>query len=73
MRIWIVMTVLMFTMSRGNDTFNLSEDLFGKTDRQTNVINLNIPAIFAVSFISSLLANMLLGEISPGSNKIGIL
>ena len=76
MKIWIVLTVLTLAVSGGNDTFNLFEDLFEKTDRQTNVINFNIPAIFAVSVLTSLLANVLFGDTSDtssGSNKIGIL
>ncbi len=73
MKIWIVLTVLTLAVSGGNDTFNLFEDLIEKTDRQTNVINFNILAIFAVSIVTSLLANVLLGESSPGSNRIGIL
>ena len=73
MRIWIVLTVLMFAVSWGNDTFNLFEDLFEKTERQSNVINLNILVVFTVSIVTSVLANVLLGETSPGSNQIGIL
>ena len=64
-----MLTVLMFAVSWGNDTFNLFEE----TDRQTNVINFNILAIFSVSIVTSVLANVLLGETSPGSNNIGIL
>ena len=73
MKIWIVLTVLTLAVSGGNDTFDLFEDLFEKTDRQTNVINFNILVIFTVSIVTSVLANVLLGETSPGSNQIGIL
>ena len=72
MKIWIVLTVLTLAVNGGNDTFKLFEDLFEKTDRQTNVINFNILALFTVSIVTSLLANVLLGETSPGSNRIGM-
>ena len=32
------------------------------TDRQVDSLNDNIPAVFAVSFVASLLANVLLGK-----------
>ena len=72
MKIWIVLTVLTLVVNGGNDTFNLFEDLFEKTDRQLNVINFNILAVFTVSIVISVLANVLVGETPPGSNEIGI-
>ena len=73
MRIWIVLTVLMFTVGRGNDIFNLFEDLFEKTDRQFTGTGVNFPALFATSFVTSLISTVVVPceDTTPTLNKIG--
>ena len=59
-----MLTVLMFTVGRGNEIFNFVEDLFEKNDRQFN--DVNFPAIFVTTLVTSLLANVFpCGDITP--------
>ena len=65
-----MLTVLMFTVGRGNDIFNFVEDLFEKNDRQFN--DVNFPAIFVTTLVTSLLANAIpCGDTTP-TPEIGI-
>ena len=65
MRIWIVLTVLMFTVGRGNDIFNIVEDLFEKTDRTFNDISFNVPAVIATVLGTSVVAEVIFGQTCP--------
>ena len=61
----VLLAVFMLALSLGynfrvEDVFEPAED-FVDTDRQGDSLNDNIPAVFAVSFGASLLANVLLG------------
>ena len=60
----VLVAVFMLTLSLGysfrvEDVFEPAED-FVDTDRQGDSLNDNIPAVFAVTFGASLLANLLL-------------
>ena len=59
-----MLTVLMFTVGRGNDIFNnIVEDIFEKTDRTLNDVSFNFPAILTTILGTKVLSEVIFGDV----------
>ena len=60
-----MLAVLMFAVGRGSDIFKTFENLFEKTDRQFNNINVNFPATLTTILGTSVLAEVIFNPVCP--------
>ena len=58
-----MLTVLMFTVGRGNEIFNTVEDFFEKTDRTLNDVSFNFPAILTTILGTKVLSEVIFGDV----------
>ena len=60
-----MLTVFMVAVGRGKDIFNTFENLFEKTERTFNNINVNFPAIATTTLGTKILTEVVFGPLCP--------